>query len=318
MQSPGHQSLTDRLFRRKPGEMINLVTQGGQIFATRIARSSLRNRHTPKVTLAKRLEIQSGNLLPWTQDLGMKGADVRTILSPGEYQILQVDLPNVEAEEMNAAVGWQVRDMLRTDLVNTFLDIMPLPSEALGEKGKLGFVIAADSMVLRRYMTQYANLNARVVVIDVPEMAQRNIARMLGEGKPVAVLSVHPRHTLFTVSMNHALVFARQIDIGFDDVRDGDEDRASAFGRLVLEVQRSIDVLDRQWGHVTLSALWLAPFGDRDILQQLLSDVVYIPVKSIDLMSLFDLGGLRFPDDPDVQGSFFLPLGLAMRSMESA
>lgn len=243
---------------------------------------------------------------------------VRVLLEPSEYQFLQTEFPVVPAEEMRTAIRWQVKDMLRTPMDRVTLDVIPpVEQKSQSMRRPMGYVVAAPNELVLERMQQFRAYDAEVDVIDVPEMAQRNLADMLEvEGRGTAVLSITHNGCLLTVSRGGVLYFSRSFDLSLLSLSNQDDMRRDQFDRLVLELQRSIDVLEHQFSGLSASCLWLAPFAYADELLSLLIDNLYIPVKPIVLESLFDCSKCDLPAHPDHQAAIFHALGLAVRDTE--
>ena len=65
---------------------------------------------------------------------GMKvgGFQFSTLLLPGEYQLLQVEAPNVPEGELKAAVRWSMKDMLSYHVDDATLDVLNIPTNQTG------------------------------------------------------------------------------------------------------------------------------------------------------------------------------------------
>jgi len=244
------------------------------------------------------------------QALGLKGADATVMLRSEQYQLLQIDTPNVPVEELRAAARYQVREMLQTHVDDVTIDVMRVgDGQQKGAGAGHSFVVAATNTVVAEAMQVAAQLDCRVSVIDIQETAQRNLQSALAtrDGSPerasAALVLCEGQQALLTISANEELFYTRRFDVpdgfltgtwgqgvavdapidGFTPVQEyvpsygaGDisldtDFPAPASGalaggsvapvdddlsqRLVLEVQRSLDVWDRTWSSLPLSAL---------------------------------------------------------------
>lgn len=301
---------------------INLATLPGQVVAVQLAGPASVGR--PRLLLAESIASSapaSERLDQIARKIRLRRTPLRVLLEVPDYQLLQTEIPAVPAEELKTAMRWQVKDMLRIPLEQTTLDVAlppPIP-EGHNQRRLGGFVVAAaNSLVLSR-MLQFRAYNAEVAVIDVPEMAQRNLADRLAEpGRATAVLSLNQGGCLFTASRDGVLYFTRNFDLSLDSLKGDEAARRDLFDRLLLELQRSLDVLDHQFSFLSVSSLWLAPFAHTDELLSLLIENLYLPVKLVDLAKIFDCSMCPLPTDPDLQAALFHALGLALRAPEEA
>ena len=240
--------------------------------------------------------------------LGLKGADVTIVLRSDQYQLLQIDTPNVPVEELRAAARYQVRDMLQTHVDDVTIDVMRVGD---GQQKGAGhsFVVAATNAVVKEALDFVSALDGRVSVIDIQETAQRNLQTALAQREGLlarasaALVLADGQQAVLTISANGELFYNRRFDVpggfltgrwsqgvterapidGFTPVQeyvpaygagdislDLDLPRAEAFlaadqhaassdddqsQRLLLEVQRSLDVWDRTFSSLPLTGL---------------------------------------------------------------
>lgn len=243
-----------------------------------------------------------------------------TVLAGGEYQILSLDAPNVEASELKTAVRWRLKDMLDFHIDDATIDVLDLPvdSAAAGRAQHSMFAIAARNSTIEARQKLFAGAKVDLSVIDIPEMAQRNIAAMIEpEGRGLAMLSFGEEGGLLTVSYKGELYLARRIDVAPEHLLDPDHERRNhSFDRVTLELQRSLDNFERQYSFVSVAKLVLAPSTIAG-LEDYLSSNLYMPVETLDLATLFDFGRAPELADQALQQRFLVPLGAALRHEET-
>ena len=179
------------------------------------------------------------------------------------------------------------------------------------------FAIAARNSLIQARQDLFAAAQVPLSVIDIPEMAQRNISALMEpEGRGLAMLSFDAAGGLLTVSFNKELYLARHFDVTLAMLQEQDvERRHVAFDKIALELQRSLDHFDRQYHFISVSRLMLAPTGVPS-LQDFLSTQVYMPVESFGLGDVFDLSETPGLLAPEEQVRHFLTLGAALREEE--
>lgn len=248
--------------------------------------------------------------------------DCTTLLSFGEYQMLSMDAPAVQPEELKSAVRWRLREMLDYHADDATIDVLSVPAEkGMAARNSTLFAIAARNAVIQQRQALFDDAKASLRVIDIPEMAQRNMAALLEpERTSLALLSINADGALVTVTHDDELYFARQIDVTAEQLLHGDAHAvASHHERIALELQRSIDHFDRQHHSIPVSRLALAPLGgDPSGLQEYLKANMYIPVSTLDLASILDFSATPHLRDARAQQQFFLVLGAALRLEEKA
>jgi MSHA biogenesis protein MshI len=297
---------------------VSMAAQPGFAAAVQLAGAGEGGR--PRLMLA---QVQPGEapaqrrLESMARQIHMRKKSVRLLLDRSEYQLLQVEAPVVPVEEMKAAVRWQVKDMLRMPLEQVTLDVAPPPEATAGDRRAMAYVAAASNEIVRERMLGFRIFSSDVDVIDIPEMAQRNIADRLEEpGRATAVLSMNAAGCLLTASREGTLYFTRHFDLS-GGLSERTDERRDQFDKLVLDLQRSVDVLEHQFSFLSVSTLWLAPFAHADELLTLLIEHLYLPARRIDLATLFDCRECSLPASPAYQAALFHTLGLALRPMEA-
>jgi MSHA biogenesis protein MshI len=239
-----------------------------------------------------------------------------TLLGVGEYQLLSVEAPNVPGDELKTAVRWRLKDMLDFPVNDATIDVLRIPTDphAASRAQQMIFVVAARNSILAPRQQMFSTAKVGLGVVDIPEMAQRNIAALLEpEGRGLAVLSFDADGALLTVTHGGELYLARRIDIPLDVLSDPDHDRRhQGFDRITLELQRSLDNFERQFSFISISRLLLAP-NSIEGLDAYLSSNLYTPVDSLDLGHVFDLDRVPELADKSQQQRFFTALGAGLR-----
>jgi MSHA biogenesis protein MshI len=244
-----------------------------------------------------------------------------TVLAGGDYQFMSVESPNVPRDELKAAMRWRLKDILDFPIDEATFDVLdvPLDPNAVVRPQQSVFAIAARNGVVAARQKLFNDAKVKLRVIDIPEMAQRNVSALLEQcGRGVAVLAFGEDGGLLTVSWRGELYLSRRIDVTLAQILDADHDRKhQSFDKITLELQRSLDNFERQFSFISVAKLVLAPTGATG-LEDYLSSNLYTRVETLDLAALFDLE--RVPDlaDPARQQRFFVPIGAALRMEEGA
>lgn len=239
------------------------------------------------------------------------------LLMPGEYQLLSVEAPNVPADELKTAVRWRLKDMLDFHVDDATIDVLNVPAGNSGSgRPQSMFAVAARNSLIQARQEEFRDADMGLCVIDIPEMAQRNIAALLEpEGRGVAMLSFDHSGGLLTVTYQGELYLARRVDVTLEQLQQGD--RQQALERVALELQRSLDHFDRQYSFINVSKLMLAPSGISG-LADFLSPNLYVPVEAFELGAVLDLQAVPELHALDAQARHFMTLGAALRDEEEA
>lgn len=229
--------------------------------------------------------------------LGLKGLRAHIMLLPEQYQLLQIEAPAVPPEELRSAARYQIKDMVDVHLDDLTIDVMR-QGDGQGRAASQLFVVAVRNAVVREAMELAAAMQWDVSVIDVQDMAQRNLQTLVESERALATLLLGDGpQALLTIAAGGELYYSRRLELpeGFmamawslppgaapvpvdaytpveeyvpdyggggyaGDTGPGgdaggpnaDVDRAQ---RVLVEIQRSIDLWDRTWSSLPLAGL---------------------------------------------------------------
>lgn len=238
------------------------------------------------------------------------------LLNSGEYQMLVVEAPNVPAAELRTAVRWRIKDMLDFAVDDATVDVLDIPADKNAQsRNRSLYAVAARNEVIRKRMADFDTAKLPVSVIDIPELAQRNIASLLEEkGRGMALLSFDENGGLLTFTFDGELYSSRHIDVPLSQLNQPDsEQRQRHFDRITLELQRSMDHFERQFSFITISKLVLAPLPPAVNLEAYLATNLYLPVSTLNLDEVFDFSTVSGVGAAQKQ-QCFLALGAALRA----
>jgi MSHA biogenesis protein MshI len=243
-----------------------------------------------------------------------------TVLKFADYQIHSLEAPNVPAAEMKNAVRWRVKDIIDYPLEQATVDMLDVPVDKGGaSRNHLVYAVTARNETIGRVVLPYNESDVPLEVIDIPAVAQRNIAQLFEPpNRGVAMLGFYEECIKLTFTRGGELYLARRIDIPLAQLMDADEQRRNElFERIALELQRSLDNFDRQFNYVPIAKLLLAPMP-RDVgLQQYLAANIYVPVEAIDLAAVIDFPAVPALKHAERQAQCLHSIGAALR-MEGA
>lgn len=235
------------------------------------------------------------------------------VLDVDDYQLLQIEKPNVPADEQRSAVRWKLKDMIDYPVDEATVDVLEIPQDP-AYQNKQGYVYAvvAKNALVGKLANEFIDAGIFLTAIDVRVAAQRNIAAYLEQAnRGLATLSFSTDGALLTFTHDGELYHARYIEV--------EENRlASAVERIALELQRSLDHFDRQFPFINVHKLVVAPFEGRDQLIQHLRTALYLPVESFALSDVFDFSEAVQLTDLSTQAQLFSVLGAALREEVTA
>lgn len=243
------------------------------------------------------------------------------LLSQSEYQLLQVEAPNVPEEELREAVRWQIKEMVDYPVQAATIDVLDIPGEGSGNgRAKSIFVIAANNSVISDQMGIFGNARVPLKVIDIPEIAQRNIASLYEEeNRGLAFLVFDEAGGLLTFTYRGELCAVRRIELTSEQIIAADvSQREQYLERIVLELQRSLDNFDRQYSFISLSRLLILPLPALPGLASYLAANLDTPVDEISLEQVLDFPSLPELKSPMQQAQYLPVIGVALRQEVAA
>ncbi len=239
-----------------------------------------------------------------------------TMLDAADYQIQLVEAPSVPREELKSAVRWKLKDLLDYPVDAATVDVADVPTDRSGAaRAHYVYAVSARNERITARMKLFRDAKFPLQAIDVPEMAQRNIARLFeGAGRGLALLAFDDSGGLLTFTSGGELYMTRHTDITAAQLTDaGNVARDQTLERLVLELQRSFDHFDRQFSYVTVSRLLLAPLAVDIGLDRHLGENLGLPVQALDLAEVLDFPGAPELRDATRQGFRLHIIGAALR-----
>ena len=117
-------------------------------------------------------------------------------------------------------------------------------------------MVVAKTAVVQERASLLESAGAELDVIDIPELALRNIAASLpDDAGGQAMLYFGASRGLITLTRDSTLYLARSMEFGWQQLGDSPE----LVERLALELQRSMDYYDRHFQQAPITRLTLCP-----------------------------------------------------------
>jgi MSHA biogenesis protein MshI len=244
-----------------------------------------------------------------------------TLLPAQHYQLHEVDAPGVPPTEMKAAVHWRMKDLIDYPLASATVDVVQIPGDTdAPDRPAAVYGVTARTSAVEACIAPFVAARIALDAVDIRELAQRNIAALFeAEERGIALLAFYPGEGMLTFTRRGELYAARRIEITVADLLGDDaQQRDELFGRIALEVQRSLDHFERQYHYVPLAKLLLAPLPREVGLEEFLTSSIDGVVESADLAST-----IGFPGAPELgnaarQCEYLSTIGAALRAEEGA
>lgn len=260
-------------------------------------------------------EVTSSVLEKACKDAQLDSSRITTLLGANEYQLMMVDAPNVPVDELKTAIRWKIKDALTCHVDDATIDVLQIPTNKYGaDRPQSLYAVAASNETIRKRIGLFEKAKVELSVIDIPEMAQRNIAAFYEtEGRGLAMLTFGDEGGLLTITCDSELFLARRIDITLGQLQDADENlRQQYLDRVELEVQRSLDYFDRQFHHIPVNRMLVSAPGALG-LDKVLAENLGLPVEMLDLAQAMDVLAVPELADSEFVCHALPALGAALR-----
>jgi MSHA biogenesis protein MshI len=243
-----------------------------------------------------------------------------TLLLPGEYQMLLVDAPNVPVNEMKDAIRWKIKDSLNYHIEDATVDVLQIPAGKYGsDRVQSMYAVVAANETIRNRIALFERAKIELHVIDIPEIALRNIAVLFEKGDlALALMTFDDTGGMMTFTARGELLLARRIEITAGQLQDANEQlRKQSRDRVVLELQRSLDYFDRQYNHQPISRVLVCAPGDAG-LATFLAAALEVKVERLDLSQVMDISAVPALADSEFVAHVLPALGAALRQESRA
>jgi MSHA biogenesis protein MshI len=244
---------------------------------------------------------------------GLPPAPISAVLASGQYQLVLVEAPDVPPAELRAAMRWRLREAIDFPVEDAVVDVFDVPAQSRSNQGRMVYAVAARRGVVDQHAAGFAGVG-RFDVIDVPELALRNLAMLLpASAAGVALVQIGDSVANVVLVRGGTFYFARQMTLQTSmqlGVGDQAETRIDAAG-VALELQRSLDYYERHFDQPPITNIAIAPAGSRSrSLVAELATETGLAVTEYDLNTLLQCTA---PVEARVQQACLLAVGAALR-----
>lgn len=206
---------------------------------------------------------------------------VTTVLEPGSYSLHLVDAPNVQPAEMRDAIRWRIKELIDFEIDEAVYDIFDVPGRNLrGQGGKMMYAAVTRASVIQARADQLKAVGLKLKIVDIPELALRNIASLVDDGGGVGILHLSQQNGVIVLTCNDTLFVARNVNIGLNRLRNAltkkseqeDQEFTAAatteyhhfLENIILEIQRSLEYYERHSSNPPITKLYI-PSMDQEI-----------------------------------------------------
>jgi MSHA biogenesis protein MshI len=251
---------------------------------------------------------QTAIVASWLAGEGRGSGAISSVMDSADYELVQVESPDVLPAELKAAVRWRLKDTIDFPLEDAVVDVFDMPEPARRTGARMMYAVAAKRQAIAR---QVAGLNAaarRFDVIDIPELALRNLAALLPEAADGLIfLWLEDDWAQVLVIKQSTLYLTRHVQFPGNKAVVGAHPNVDA---IALEIQRSMDYFESHYDQAPLRHLIIAPCNEQSGAFALaLANENSMSIKPIDLRRALELAPGVEPQDR----RSLLAIGAALR-----
>ena len=240
-----------------------------------------------------------------------------------DYSLVMVEAPEVQPEEMVAAVRWRIKDLIDFNVDDAVIDVFEVPDTKAGSNKTMMYAVVARIAQVKHRIEKLLGAGLNLDIIDIPELALRNIAAMLPEDVAgVAMVYIGKDKGLITITRQDTLYLSRRINTGVSALPDtlmqnNDPTVIEGWlGGVIIEIQRSLDYYESHFALPPISSLVVAPMPDHvPGVAEYISSQLDISTRMLDVKTLVDT---EEELDYQKQSQCLLAIGAALRSEELA
>ncbi|MBI5450591.1 MAG: pilus assembly protein PilM [Gammaproteobacteria bacterium] len=241
----------------------------------------------------------------------LKHARCTTALEQQGYKLLLTDAPAVNDDELRSAMRWKIKDLVNIPEDNLTLDTIRIPQPENSSAPAQVYVVAAKNDVVQKAVSQITSAGINLQIIDIVELAQRNIATLLADdAHGVALLRINKHDGILTITRGGELYLCRHLSVSGEFLLDTTT-RDEAIASMLLEIQRTLDFYQSHFRMPAIKHLAVAPLPEQmpDLLEQIRSSLGV----SAELLDLGTLIECRQPLPLAEQHRYFTAIGAALR-----
>ena len=251
-------------------------------------------------------------------EFDLRRVPVSAVINASDYQIAQVQAPDVPRADLRAAARYSMRDTFDFPIDHATLDVFDLPEQNSSGNKRMCFAVATRGDAIEKVTSTFERNFRRFDVIDIPELCQRNLASLLPQdAKGVAFLLIRDDFAQLVLTRRGMLYVTRRFDFGVRGELNGDEEAEANElpldpQMLSLELQRSLDYYESHFDETAIGDLFIAPAGSR--ANMLAAELGASTGLRISMFNIHDLVDVSFSAEIPDGWLPCMAIGAAMRA----
>lgn len=187
------------------------------------------------------------------------------VLTPEDYQVIQIDAPEVPKQELATALRWQVKDLISFHIDDVVIEHTEMDNEQTSGKPQILVFICRKSLV-EDYVELMRVAQCKLNAIDTAVFAIRNLVahmKSIDNTDSIGILNLYKAYSRITVLLNNDIIINRASSIGLNELAFMSSDAGSMIiDNTALEIQRTFDYYERHSRQSPISDLVIFNNGD--------------------------------------------------------
>ncbi|MDF1589853.1 MAG: hypothetical protein P1P93_12085 [Gammaproteobacteria bacterium] len=219
-------------------------------------------------------------------------------LAPDEYQILQVDAPEVPKQELASALRWHIKDLISFHIDDVVIEHVERVIQNTSGKQQIQVIVCRQS-IIQNYVDLLLKAQCNLASIDIAIFSARNILAHIDTINPsnsTGLLNLWDEYSRISVLLGHGVGINRQSTIGLNALSfiSSEPSSLTIIDTLALEIQRTFDYYESHFRQAAIEQLVIINNGQAiSDLAQLFQQRLGIPC---DLISITDAISCDNPD----------------------
>lgn len=223
----------------------------------------------------------------------LRGVSLTSVLGRTQYRLISTELDELPREDWSGAVRWRLKEQVDFSVDDAIVEVLGVPQDTQNRTTQPAIALLESQAEAQKLSLAADDAGATWTAIEVPETGLRNICALTEtESQAHALIAFGSEHALLVITLGGELVMTRTIEVASAALMGSEEARGGAVGRAGLEVLRTLDTFERTHSKVTLSGLSVALPGGAVSMAEVLADLVYVPVKALEMGQLLDCAAL--------------------------
>jgi len=204
-------------------------------------------------------KAQTQALKEWVSDNRLKNSSCVCLLADDDYDVYQIEKPEVEEAELTQALSWRIKDLINYDVNSAVIDCYPMPASTKNNQQQISVVSAHESTV-GLYVSSVTSAGLKINAIDIHDLVHKYLSCIhQGSNQTQVVLSLAQSEGSLSIFYDTDLYVSREFKIGVNQLEQVNDENQLVYESLLLEIQRSIDYFESFYGIGAASKLLIHP-----------------------------------------------------------